>query len=150
MVPLNCTFFSLFLAQYMPCPDALGYLESQYRLLILLYHDIVRRVPLYETNFHLSLCLLKQKFLRLSTGPHIGRMGVQKTSTNWQNANKPMMNDDQSMSSCRHFAMVWIILSLLNVGKGGSKEGTIFFSFGLMQVNLMDSETDSCLLWFFG
>ena len=57
MVPLNCTFFSLFLAQYMPCPDALGYLESQYRLLILLYHDIVRRVSLYEANFHLSLSL---------------------------------------------------------------------------------------------
>ena len=56
MVPLNCTFFSLFLAQYMPCPDALGYLESQYRLLILLYHDIVRRVSLKEnhTNRHMA------------------------------------------------------------------------------------------------
>ena len=52
---------------------------------------------------------------------------MQKTSTNWQNANKPMMNDDQSMSSCRHFAMVWIILSLLNVGKGDCKEGDNFF-----------------------
>ena len=60
---------------------------------------------------------------------------MQKTSTNWQNANKPMMNDDQSMSSCRHFAMVWIILSLLNVGKGDCKEGANFFSGLVLKVN---------------
>ena len=70
---------------------------------------------------------------------HIGRMGVQKTSTNWQNANKPMMNDDQSMSSCRHFAMVWILSAKYIWAKEVVKNGN-FFQAGLDVQKLFQSK----------